>query len=158
MARSWQEALTAFGQRSPMPLAIGYVVVALGSDAIAFFAKVGAPRPGLNALSFALWLGAGVALLLFVAWYRDEDLVTAAVLVALTVTIGGRVASVILVLVMSRSVGTGILLMMRSLLPLFISLLIAVPSSILLVWMARHAASAFGITPVSTPRQRVPLT
>ena len=154
MARSLQDALTALGQRSPMPLAIGYVVASLASAAILRVSTIGGPHPGLALLSLALWVGAGLALLLFVAWYRDEDTMPAAVLVALTVTIGGLVARVVVEIVMSRSVGAGLLLVMGSLLPLFIYLLIAVPFCLLLVWAARQLAPLIGVTPASAPRPR----
>lgn len=154
MTRSWHEALTALGQRSPMPLAIGYVIASLASAALLRTALLGGLHPGLASLALALWLGAGGAVLLIVAWYRDEDTVPAAVLVALTVTIGGLVARVIVAIVMSRSVGAGVLLMMGSVIPLFIALLIAIPLSLLLVWVARRLAPLFGITPASAPRPR----
>jgi len=153
MATSLGDRFAALGRRSPLVLSSCYAVVIFITAALSAELKERAPI--VAALTIVLWLIAGLGLVIVSAWYREEDTVAVGILVALTVVVSGFASRIVLDMIQHRSVGSGILLFMSSLIPLLLSLLLVAPLSIAFVWGARQIAPGFGVTPASEPGAKV---
>ena len=136
----------------PLRIVLGYVAAALVAHLVLQYAAQG-PRPRLTALGALLWLLAGLALLVAVSLWRDDDTLAAGAIVGGTVVVGGSVAAALAAALLHGSIGAAALIFMTQLLPMVLALVIAVPVGALLVWFTRVAGDAMRVGPRSRRRQ-----
>lgn len=131
------------GKLPPHHLGLAYSAAACIGTAFQLFGK-NAKEPGMVELGTILLGIAVLVLYIVVTWYRQDDALAAGVLLALTVIIGSLAATVLVGIVINRSLTAGIALLTFSPIALLFQGIFLVPLSAVVVWIARRVSVLFG--------------
>lgn len=129
------------GRLPPHHLGLAYTGAACVGTAFKL-AGDAAHSPGLNDLGYALLSIAWTVLYIVITWYRQDDALAAGVLLALTLIIGSLAATVVVGIVIDRSLMAGIALVTFGPMALLWLALFSIPLSTAMVWVARRVSKA----------------
>ena len=130
------------GKLPPQRLGVAYTAAACIGAAFQVFGKT-SKAPGLIELGTILLGIAVLALYIVVAFYRQDDALAAGVLLALTVIIGSLAATILVGIVINRSLTAGIALLTFSPIALLFQGIFLIPLSAAIVWIARRVSAFF---------------
>ena len=133
--------LHRIAELSPLWLGIGFCLVRTTGIALQYAGK----NAGSPAVSYVGDLISGAAVLVLyivVTWYRDNDTLSAGVLLALTMLIGGIVATVLATGLVARSIVAALAVLTFSWMSVVVGAFVTVPVSVALVWVARFISRA----------------
>lgn len=146
MARFAPLARNDAGTDFPVRIVLAYIAAATVAATLVVHGTQSG-RPSLLALGGLVWLLAGLALVAAIGIWRDDDLLAAGVVVALTGVLGGGIGTALSQVILHRSIGAALLLFMTNLLPFALILVLAIPVSVLAVWLARLLGDGLGLGP-----------
>lgn len=132
---------TRLGRLPPHHLGIVYTGAACIGTTFKLLGDTAHSR-GLSELGYALLTVAGIVLYIVITWYRDDDALAAGVLLALTFIIGSLAATVLVGVIVNRSLTAGIALVTFGPLALLFQALFLVPLSTAIIWIARRVSKA----------------
>lgn len=139
MQRSRLTAPQWLGQLPPHYLGVAFTAAACIGTALRLIGE-SSHAPGFIDLGRILLGAAQLALYIVVTWYRDDDALAAGVLLALTLIIGGLGATVLVGIVLDRSLTAAIALVTFSPLALIFQAIFLIPLSAAIVWIARKVS------------------
>jgi hypothetical protein len=129
------------GRLPPQHLGLAYTAAACVGTAFKLFGDA-SHSPGLVDLGVVLLSVAGLALYIVVTWYRQDDALAAGVLLALTLIIGSLAATVLVGIVINRSLTAGIALVTFGPIALLFQAIFLIPLLTAVVWIARRVSAA----------------
>jgi hypothetical protein len=129
------------GRLPPHHLGLAYTAAACVGSAFKLLGDA-THSPGLVDLGFVFLSAAGLALYIVVTWYRQDDALAAGVLLALTLIIGSLASTVVVGIVINRSLTAGIALVTFGPLALLFQAIFLIPLSTAIVWIARRVSVA----------------
>jgi hypothetical protein len=144
----------------PLRLGQAYAVTACAG---AFLQAIGLAggRRGLTAFGLLLTALAGLALYIVVAFYRDDDVLSAAVLFVVTLLVGTIAAGVVAGVVVTRSLAGGMAMLIMSPITYVVTGFVMIPVAAAIIWISRRVSRAVELVagtrtpapPATAPKQ-----
>lgn len=97
-------------------------------------------RPALTEVGLLLTGLAGLALYIVVAFYRDDDVLSAAVLLVVTLLVGTIAAGVVAGVVVTRSLGGGLAMLIMSPITYIVTGFLMIPVAAAVIWLGRRVS------------------
>jgi len=124
---------------SPLRLGQAYTLAACVGAFLRAFASVSG-RSGLDEFGVLLTGLAGLALYIVVAFYRDDDVLSAAVLFVVTLLVGTVAAGIVAGVVVTRSLAGGIAMLIMSPIGSVIAGFVMIPAAAAIIWLSRQGS------------------
>jgi hypothetical protein len=137
---------------TPLPRLFAYYVGLLAASQLFFLL---AARDLSTTLAWLGWLCFAVAfsvIFTVVALYRDDDLLAAAVLLAVMTAVGALASRALVTILLTRSLGPALLLVGVAQIGIFVRVAVSIPVLAGMVWLARRLRRFLAPETVGDPR------